>query len=510
MLPYTVAHLFIVIVLFVHQQKTVLTEQQTTTAHTTTETEAFETTTELTTEITTIPLTTTDMGEIHDLIAKSRRLQRQVALRCNACDGVFPFTLFGFLSVYPHSTANGYNELNCGASHCSSKKIEISPLYFKGVKFKHIQINTNGYVVLGDKTYDRNQPTSWDLLFLPRLKAVAEASGFAIVAPLWTDNDISFHNSTVTYQQYDKNLRFGSQSQTLVNDILAEVRSDVFAFTPFSDFRISWAMIITWKNMYPRVFFDPSKDTSPNTFQLVLAADSLNCKSAVLISYEKIGWNSVEYIRHSQIGTYLIKEYTQRNLSQVPMPTDQMHSNWTRLLFEIQECCYNPDTNALITVKDGSAGSKYLFHPKYDEDHLHRDVLPKQWCCQLSKFCYLYIQLRPVDSCHGYVSPRLSWIIGDPHIRTLDGLSYTFNGLGEYILLKTRQDEFTLEGRTIQAFDSYGQAIEATSYTAFAAKETHSDLVQIQVNSARNGKSSIIYIYIYIYIYNYGLCIFKD
>jgi len=124
------------------------------------------------------------------------------------------------------------------------------------------QINTNGYVVLGDKTYDRNQPTSWDLLFLPRLKAVAEASGFAIVAPLWTDNDISFHNSTVTYQQYDKNLRFGSQSQTLVNDILAEVRSDVFAFTPFSDFRISWAMIITWKNMYPRVFFDPSKDTS--------------------------------------------------------------------------------------------------------------------------------------------------------------------------------------------------------------------------------------------------------
>ena len=136
--------------------------------------------------------------------------------------------------------------------------------------------------------------------------------------------------------------------------------------------------------------------------------------------------------------------------------------------------------------------------------HIHKYICWTRGSCKfayhsLDAYIRIYIRGSPT-----------AWIIGDPHIRTLDGLSYTFNGLGEYILLKTRQDEFTLEGRTIQAFDSYGQAIEATSYTAFAAKETHSDLVQIQVNSARNGKSSIIYIYIYIYIYNYGLCIFKD
>ena len=43
---------------------------------------------------------------------------------------------------------------------------------------------------------------------------------------------------------------------------------------------------------------------------------------------------------------------------------------------------------------------------------------------------------------------------GDPHFRTFDGLSYTFNGIGEYLMLcadpdeQTAEDEFILQART--------------------------------------------------------------
>ena len=42
-------------------------------------------------------------------------------------------------------------------------------------------------------------------------------------------------------------------------------------------------------------------------------------------------------------------------------------------------------------------------------------------------------------------------MFGDPHLLTLDGHQYTFNGRGEFILIETRDDRFTLQGRMIPA-----------------------------------------------------------
>ena len=64
---------------------------------------------------------------------------------------------------------------------------------------------------------------------------------------------------------------------------------------------------------------------------------------------------------------------------------------------------------------------------------------------------------------------------------TLDGLKYTFNGLGEYILIDTTDDSFTLQGRMIQARDDDGNLISATAYSAIVAKQSDSDTVQFQV-----------------------------
>ena len=64
---------------------------------------------------------------------------------------------------------------------------------------------------------------------------------------------------------------------------------------------------------------------------------------------------------------------------------------------------------------------------------------------------------------------------------TLDGLKYTFNGLGEYVLIDTTDDSFTSQGRMIQARDDDGNLISATAYSAIVAKQSDSDTIQFQV-----------------------------
>ena len=60
-------------------------------------------------------------------------------------------------------------------------------------------------------------------------------------------------------------------------------------------------------------------------------------------------------------------------------------------------------------------------------------------------------------------------------MRTLDGLDYTFNGLGEYTLVLIEDPEkgeqiFELQGRTQRVYDPKTEKpTDATSYSGFAA-----------------------------------------
>ena len=69
-------------------------------------------------------------------------------------------------------------------------------------------------------------------------------------------------------------------------------------------------------------------------------------------------------------------------------------------------------------------------------------------------------------------------MFGDPHIVTLDGHKYTFNGKGEFTLIETVDDSFTLQGRMVEATDARGSRIAATVFSAIVAKQTDSDTVQ--------------------------------
>ena len=73
---------------------------------------------------------------------------------------------------------------------------------------------------------------------------------------------------------------------------------------------------------------------------------------------------------------------------------------------------------------------------------------------------------------------------GDPHIVTLDGHKYTFNGKGEFTLVETHDDSFTLQGRMEQAVGGNGTAT-GTVFTSIVAQQVEGGVerrVEFQVN----------------------------
>lgn len=69
---------------------------------------------------------------------------------------------------------------------------------------------------------------------------------------------------------------------------------------------------------------------------------------------------------------------------------------------------------------------------------------------------------------------------GDPHIKTLDGGNYTFNGIGEYTIVNADNGTFLLQARTQVA---PGELSKATIFTAGVAKESGSATVEVKLKS---------------------------
>jgi fibulin 1/2 len=141
----------------------------------------------------------------------------------------------------------------------------------------------------------------------------------------------------------------------------------------------------------------------------------------------------------------------------------------SELLTPETECCYTVGVGSLSLSPSlgGSASPYHRFSRNFLDQRLHDQltVQPFKWCCLESNNCHLYFERRPSIPSSFYLPPKLGWAFGDPHIQTLDGKSYTFNGYGEYILIKTKNETFVLQGRTEPT--GKGRAT-ATVFIAFA------------------------------------------
>ncbi|XP_063960999.1 uncharacterized protein LOC129268585 isoform X3 [Lytechinus pictus] len=138
--------------------------------------------------------------------------------------------------------------------------------------------------------------------------------------------------------------------------------------------------------------------------------------------------------------------------------------------------------------------SFFYYSLSYYYAWIERDVLPRFYCCGLAggNFCRLYERRRPRAHCFGYRRPWWGWFWGDPHINTLDGRKYTFNGLGEYITLSYNQgDPFVLQSRTGKAFNNSEPVEHGTVFIGFAATQDITK-VEFQLNDNRTEMSILV------------------
>ncbi|XP_022107056.1 mucin-like protein [Acanthaster planci] len=162
------------------------------------------------------------------------------------------------------------------------------------------------------------------------------------------------------------------------------------------------------------------------------------------------------------------------------------------------QCCYKIYTGDLLydvrnprvaSVFERFPFSQNFYTPEVFQKWYEEEVFSRYYCCEKSNLCHLYIEWRPLMTCSEYTPPFGGWFWGDPHVRTLDGLDYTFNGLGEYTLVLIEDPGrgeriFELQGRTQRVYDANRDELtNATSYIGFAALDDVSGArVEVKIN----------------------------
>ncbi|XP_048727704.2 mucin-4-like isoform X2 [Ostrea edulis] len=135
-----------------------------------------------------------------------------------------------------------------------------------------------------------------------------------------------------------------------------------------------------------------------------------------------------------------------------------------------------------------AAGTLLENSPFFDTvQYYNEDLLPKEQCCGTGH-CDWYYEVRPRTWCYRVSIFWISWLFGDPHINTLDGNQYTFNGYDEYVLLRidTEAKQFELQARTDLAEGANGTVINATIFSAFAARDETGSFVQVELSRSKD------------------------
>ncbi|XP_014233567.1 protein mesh [Trichogramma pretiosum] len=164
-----------------------------------------------------------------------------------------------------------------------------------------------------------------------------------------------------------------------------------------------------------------------------------------------------------------------------------------------QQCCY--DRNHMLML---SYDQKWGSRPRRSHNlgllpwneankvptlsHWYHDMTALHTCCfwqeEQSVGCETYrFELRPSQDCIAYQAPAVATVFGDPHIVTFDGLEYTFNRQGEFVLVKVDDNKHKLDiqGRFKQVPENIYGEVRATQLTAVAAQCNSSQTVEVKL-----------------------------
>jgi hypothetical protein len=155
-----------------------------------------------------------------------------------------------------------------------------------------------------------------------------------------------------------------------------------------------------------------------------------------------------------------------------------------------QSCCYDQfNKGALFSTAPYAANPVVIDN---ENGQLSDSEAYNMCCVQSNKYCGLYRGKRPSATCNTYTSTMEGLMWGDPHMITTDGHNYTFNGIGEYKMVEATDKSFRLQARTAQMTNGDGAPVGASAYVSFAAQETGSSKVQVELNA--NGDGIVWYI----------------
>ncbi|XP_064644022.1 uncharacterized protein LOC135497923 isoform X2 [Lineus longissimus] len=151
-----------------------------------------------------------------------------------------------------------------------------------------------------------------------------------------------------------------------------------------------------------------------------------------------------------------------------------------------QRCCYSKTGGGLL---EGADCGYIRVDKKETTDN-------EGWkACCATDMCSMFHQHRPCSKMITLATPgSLGVCLGDPHIITHDNVTWTFNGLGEWIMVRTKVDkkEFQLQARTVLAPATSGFDPKATVFTGFAMKAKDTDIVEVSLNAAGDGLDILI------------------
>ncbi len=151
------------------------------------------------------------------------------------------------------------------------------------------------------------------------------------------------------------------------------------------------------------------------------------------------------------------------------------------------QCCYDAQG---LWINDPNKGAGTLDAYSPDNSiflHFFYDVLPYFSCCKAlvspsAEKCKQYMDKRPPGRCENLL-PVPSGGNGDPHFTTLNGSSYTFNGYGEYTLIKSTVAQFEVQVRLVLVNVNSSNKCEekATAIVAFVIKNGNQSRVQFEL-----------------------------
>ncbi|XP_010147273.1 PREDICTED: mucin-4-like [Eurypyga helias] len=334
--------------------------------------------------------------------------------------------------------------------------------------------------------------------------------GLPMVAAFWDDADFSQGVGSTWYQEYST---LSSTWNPLVRDVEAKIEK--YLKTPYV---AKWTLKVTWEKApaYP----SQRDDTQTSTYQAVLTTDG-NRSFALLLyqdggmrwDYAKLAAGNV-LIGFSSGDGYAQNNELTRKPPAVKYRPDQHSSAGTEPepavgTSQLLPCpCSRPQAELDPRYRRSRGAKRGSPRPAVGpnrhlcEDAAHcipqpgrswdRELEAFDWCCRrVGKplFCTRFAEKRPRVGCEGYVPPTPAGAFGDPHITTLDGLTYTFNGLGDFVLLLARDalTSFVLHGRTART----GMA-QATNFVAFAARYISTSTTTVEWTLGSQGDIQVL------------------